>query len=89
MIVFQKKGGPKSWRKTFLGCGTFTSQRGQDFREVRGLLSEDLGLLASLVTQLVDNLPAMWETWVPSLGWKDPPEEGMTAHDSILVGESP
>ena len=27
---------------------------------------------ASLVAQLVKNLPAMWETWVQSLGWEDP-----------------
>ena len=26
---------------------------------------------ASLVAQLVKNLPAMWETWVPSLGWEN------------------
>ena len=32
--------------------------------------------LASLVTQLVKNPPAMWETWVPSLGCKDPLKEG-------------
>ena len=32
---------------------------------------------ASLVAQLVKNLPAKWETWVQSLGWEDPPEEGM------------
>ena len=31
---------------------------------------------ASLVAQLVKNLPAMRETWVLSLGWKDPPGEG-------------
>ena len=31
---------------------------------------------ASLVAQLVKNLPAMWETWVPSLGWEDPLEKG-------------
>ena len=31
---------------------------------------------ASLVTQLVKNQPAMWETWVWSLGWEDSPEEG-------------
>ena len=31
---------------------------------------------ASLVAQLVKNLPAMWETWVQSLGWEDPPEKG-------------
>ena len=31
---------------------------------------------ASLVAQLVENLPAMWETWVQSLGLEDPPGEG-------------
>ena len=31
---------------------------------------------ASLVAQLVKNLPAMWETWVRSLGWQDSPGEG-------------
>ena len=30
----------------------------------------------SLVAQLVKNLPAMWETWVQSLGWEDPLEKG-------------
>ena len=40
---------------------------------------------ASLVAQLVKNLPAMWETWVRSLGWEDPLEEGMTTHSSILA----
>ena len=31
---------------------------------------------ASLVAQVVKNLPTMWETWVPSLSWEDPLEEG-------------
>ena len=31
---------------------------------------------ASLVAQLVKHLPAMWKTWVQSLGWKDPLEKG-------------
>ena len=31
---------------------------------------------ASLVAQLVQNLPAMWETWVRLLGWEDPLEKG-------------
>ena len=30
----------------------------------------------SLVAQMVKNLPAMWETWVQSLGWEDSPGEG-------------
>ena len=32
---------------------------------------------ASLVAQMVKNPPAMWETWVQSLGWEDPLEEGL------------
>ena len=40
---------------------------------------------ASLVTQLVSNLPAMQEIWVPSLGWKDPLEKDMATHSSILA----
>ena len=40
---------------------------------------------ASLVAKMVKNLPAMQETWVPSLGWKDPLEEGMATHSSILA----
>ena len=39
---------------------------------------------ASLVAQLVKNLPAMWETWVQSLGGEDPLEKGKAAHSSIL-----
>ena len=39
-------------------------------------------LWVSLVAQSVKNLPAMWETWVLSLGWKDPLEEGMATHSS-------
>ena len=39
----------------------------------------------SLVSQLVKNLPEMLETWVQSLGWEDPLEQGMTTHSSFLV----
>ena len=34
---------------------------------------------------MVKNLPAMWETRVQSLGWKDPLEKGMDSHSSILA----
>ena len=40
---------------------------------------------ASLVGQLVKNLPAMPETWVRSLGWEDPLEQGKAIHSSILA----
>ena len=39
----------------------------------------------SLVAQLGKNLPAMWETWVQSLGQGDPLEKGMATHSSILA----
>ena len=44
---------------------------------------------ASLVAQLVKNLPAMRETWVWSLGWEDPLEKGKATHSSILVWRIP
>ena len=34
----------------------------------------------TLVTQLVKNLPAMWETWIQFLGWEDPLEKEMATH---------
>ena len=44
---------------------------------------------ASLLAQLVKNLPAMWETWVQSLGWEDPMEKGKATHSSILAWRIP
>ena len=40
---------------------------------------------ASLVAQLVKNLPAMQETWVQFLGWEDPLEKGKATHSGILA----
>ena len=45
--------------------------------------------LASLMAQLVKNLPAMWETWFQSLGWKDPLENGKATHSTILAWRIP
>ena len=44
---------------------------------------------ASLVAQMVKNLPAMQETWVQSLGWEDLLEEGRATHSSILAWRIP
>ena len=44
---------------------------------------------ASLVAQLVKNLSAKQETWVPSLGWEDPLEKGKAAHSSVLAWRIP
>ena len=46
-------------------------------------------LRASLVALTVKNPPAVRETWVLSLGWEDPLEEGMATHSSILAWRIP
>ena len=43
----------------------------------------------SPVVQLVKNPPAIWETWVLSLGWEDPLEKGKATHSSILAWRIP
>ena len=44
---------------------------------------------ASQMAQSVKNLPAVQETWVQSLGWEDPLEEGTATHFSILAWRIP
>ena len=41
------------------------------------------------MAQMVKNPPAMQETWVGSLGWEDPLEEGIATHSSILAWRTP
>ena len=43
----------------------------------------------SLVAQLVENVPAMRETWIQPLGWEDPLEKGKATHSSILAWRIP
>ena len=45
--------------------------------------------IASLVAQMVENLPAVQETWVQSLVWEDPLEEGKATRSSILAWRIP
>ena len=45
--------------------------------------------LGSLVAQLIKNPHAVWETWVQSLGWKDPLDKGKAPHSSILAWKIP
>ena len=53
------------------------------------ILGDYLILGASLVAQMVNNVPAMWETWVQSLGQDDPLEKGMATHSSLLAWRIP
>ena len=45
--------------------------------------------MASLVAQMVKNLPAMLETQVQFLIWENPLEKGMATHSSILTWRIP
>ena len=57
-------------------------------REKATLGVGDQPALASLLVQTGKNLTAVQETWVQSLGWEDPPEEGMATHSIFLPGDS-
>ena len=57
------------------------------FRSYINTYIESLGTY--LVAQMVKNQPAMRETWVQSMGCKDPLEEGMATHSSILAWRIP
>ena len=46
-------------------------------------------ITASLLAQRLKHLPAMWETWVRSLGWEDPLEKGMATHSTIPAWRIP
>ena len=45
--------------------------------------------MRALVAQMLKDPPAMWETWVQSLGLEDPLQEGMATHSSILAWRIP
>ena len=53
----------------------------------RRLVNNLLG--ASLVAQMVKNLPATQKTWVRSLSWEDPLEKQMATHSNILAWKIP
>ena len=72
---------------SFRGCNGQT----HNGKKNRNFLGENVQLSfadntpwASLVVQMVKNLPAMWETWVRSLGQEDPLQEEMATYSSIL-----
>ena len=68
---------PVFWPREFYGL----------YRVAKGHKESDMtkSSWASLMAQRVKNPPAMWETWVWSLGWEDPLEKGKATHSSILA----
>ena len=75
-----KKWRRKNFNTKFVCCSYFPRSSWQYH------LCHDLW--ASLVSQMVKNPLTMQVTWLQSLGWEDPLEEGMANHSSILVKES-
>ena len=81
-----------------LGAAATTPGGSEEDRE--GFLREELGDLGyqclrgwlgfpDSSASKVKNRPAMWETWVRSLGWEDPLEKGTATHSSILAWRIP
>ena len=58
-------------------------------RMLKGIYVKYILHRTSLVAQMVKRLPAMWETWVPSLGWEDLLEKEMATHSSTLAWTIP
>ena len=65
--------------------GRLQSMGSQRVRHDRATFHFHFQSWASQVAQMVNCLPAMWETWVRSLGWEDSLEEGMAIHSSLLA----
>ena len=76
--------GRSQGRRSLVGCCPW-GRTESDTTEVTQQQQQQ----ASLVAQMVKNLPAMQETWVRSLGWEDPLEKGMATHSSILFWRIP
>ena len=77
---YQSKASRHSYRSTYINSMLTTDQR----TDVKVVV-----LWASLVAQSLKHLPAMWETWIRSLGHEDPLEKEMATHSSILAWRIP
>ena len=86
-----KLGKRSSGHKTGKGQFSFQSQKKAMPKnaQITTQLHSSHMLAASLVAQMVKQLPAMWETWVWSLGWKEPLEKGKATLSSILAWRNP
>ena len=73
----EEPGRLQSMELQRVGHDLVTKQQEQNY------ISITLG--ASLIAQLVKNLPAMQKTWVRFLGWEDPLEKEMATHSSTLA----
>ena len=63
--------------------------QGTDTAQGTAVATQDCRCLASLAAQMVENPPAMQETWIRSPGWEDPLEKEMATHSSTLAWKIP
>ena len=70
-----------------MASGPITSWQidGETAKTVADFILGGSKITASLVAQRLKHLPAMWETWVQSLGWEDLLENEMATHSSTLA----
>ena len=85
---------PRNKTNIFVSITTFLLTRNESYFGGTGVLQifqskSQFYQIASLVAQLVKNLPAMRETQVRSLGWEDPLEKGKATHSRILAWRIP
>ena len=73
---------PLVWDKCYTLSSSVTMEDADSIKKERNSI---WGNWASLVAQLLKNLPAVEETRVQSLGWEDPLEKEMATHSSILA----
>ena len=73
------------WRRKWQPTPAFLPGESHRQRILAGYSPWGCKSIASLVAQLIKNPPAMQETWVQSLGWKDRLEKGKATHSSILA----
>ena len=73
----------------WFGCRRSRAGERTHFTSFTHVYGPSWAIWASLMAQMAKNLPAIWETWVQSLGWEIPLEKGMTTHSSILAWRIP
>ena len=81
--------GSSAGRKSACNAGDPGSIHGLGRSPGEGIVYPFQYFEASLVTQSVKKLPAMWETWVRSLGWEDPWRRAWQPTPVFLPGDSP
>ena len=93
VAMLQRHQDGKTWQRVVNFC-----RSNMNFIHVYHVLIESVAAslhesqwshFPNIQAQMVKNLPAVWETWLQSLGWEDPLEKGMATHSSILAWRFP